>query len=245
MHANTVDPVSRGHDSRSTVFLRCAPFPLVAIRCAISGPTASAEQRRGRFATKADARRWLTLTESDIARGAWVDESSDGEMLSVYAARWIVERPGLSERSMALYSGLLRLHIAPQLGAVGLRRIAPAYGADLAAGVSRRWRRSEHGVEGVPLAARGLNTAFDDELIRRNPCRIKGAGVEHPAERPVLTLDQVMSWPTRSTPRYRMLVLLAVFASLRWGELMGLRQDGFRPDRWAVRVERSVVLDRC
>ena len=72
-----------------------------------------------------------------------------------------------------------------------------------------------------------LNTAFDDELIRRNPCRIKGAGVEHPAERPVLTLEQVMALADAIDPRYRLLVLLAVFASLRWGELMGLRKTDF------------------
>lgn len=49
-----------------------------------------------------------------------------------------------------------------------------------------------------------LNTAFDDELIRRNPCRIKGAGVEHPAERPVATLEQVMVLADAIDPRYRL-----------------------------------------
>jgi hypothetical protein len=36
-----------------------------------------------------------------------------------------------------------------------------------------------------------LNTAVDDELIRRNPCRIKGAGSERTAERPTITVEQV------------------------------------------------------
>ena len=43
-------------------------------------------------------------------------------------------------------------------------------------------------------------------------------------------------------PRYRLLVLLAVFASLRWGELMGLRKTDFDLVDGLVRVERSVVL---
>ena len=72
-----------------------------------------------------------------------------------------------------------------------------------------------------------LNTAGDDELIRRNPCRIRGAGVEHPGERPVLTLSEVIKLADSIDGRYRMLVLLAVFASLRWGELMGLRKTDF------------------
>ncbi len=36
-----------------------------------------------------------------------------------------------------------------------------------------------------------LNTAVDDGLIRRNPCRIKAAGNEDSPERPVLTVSQV------------------------------------------------------
>lgn len=33
-----------------------------------------------------------------------------------------------------------------------------------------------------------MNTAVEDGLIRRNPCRIKGAGSEDSPERPVLTV---------------------------------------------------------
>ncbi len=194
------------------------------------------------FATKADARRWLTLTESDIARGAWVDTEGSGEQLATYAARWISERPGLSERSIELYSGLLRLHVVPGLGRIGIRKITPAQ--------VRSWRQGllDGGVgastvsKAYRLLRAVLNTAFDDELIRRNPCRIKGAGVEHPAERPVATLEQVMVLADAIDPRYRLLVLLAVLASLRWGELVGLRKTDFDLVDGLVRIERSVVL---
>ena len=63
-----------------------------------------------------------------------------------------------------------------------------------------------------------------------------------PAERPVLALEQVMVLADAIDPRYRLLVLLAVFASLRWGELMGLRKTDFDLVDGLVRVERSVVL---
>ncbi len=61
-------------------------------------------------------------------------------------------------------------------------------------------------------------------MIRRNPCRIKGAGQEKSPERPVLTIRQVFALAAAIEPRYRALVLLAVFASLRWGELAALRR---------------------
>lgn len=203
------------------------------------GPDGARRAAPRTFATKADARRWLTLTESDITRGAWVDES-DGEMLSAYAARWITERSGLSARTIELYSGLLRLHIAPKLGAVGIRRITPA--------MVRTWRHEllDGGLgestmsKAYRLLRAVLNTASDDELIRRNPCRIKGAGVEHPAERPVLTLPEVFKLADSIEGRYRMLVLLAVFGSLRWGELMGLRKTDLDLTLGLVCIERAL-----
>ncbi len=67
-----------------------------------------------------------------------------------------------------------------------------------------------------------VNTAVDDELIRRNPCRIKGAGDEASPERPVATPEQVVALAGSMPARWRALVLLAAAASLRWGELMAL-----------------------
>jgi integrase len=192
------------------------------------------------FGTRTEARRWLSMMEADLARGRWNGDDSDRERLESYAARWIVERPGLSERSVALYQGLLRLHITPRLGHVGLRKISPA--------LVRTWRQGllDAGVgastvsKAYRLLRAVLNTAADDELIRRNPCRIKGAGVEHPEERPILTLVDVMGLAEAIDRRYRMLVLLAVFASLRWGELVALRKSDFDLGLGLVRIERSV-----
>lgn len=67
-----------------------------------------------------------------------------------------------------------------------------------------------------------LNTVVEDELIKRNPCRIKNAGVERPEERPVLTVPEVFRLASAVPPRFRALVLLATFGSLRWGELAAL-----------------------
>jgi integrase len=56
----------------------------------------------------------------------------------------------------------------------------------------------------------------------------------------VLTLTEVQRLADAIEPRYRLLVLLAVFGSLRWGELMGLRRSDFDVDAGLVRVERAV-----
>jgi hypothetical protein len=59
------------------------------------------------------------------------------------------------------------------------------------------------------------NTAVD-ERVRRNPCRIKGAGGEESPERPVATPARVQALVAAMPARWRALVLLAVSCSLRW-----------------------------
>jgi integrase len=83
-----------------------------------------------------------------------------------------------------------------------------------------------------------FNTAVDDGLIRRNPCRVKGAGQEKAPERPVLTVPQVYALAAVVDEHYRVLVLLAAFTSLRWGELAALRRSDIDIQARTVRVTR-------
>ena len=86
-----------------------------------------------------------------------------------------------------------------------------------------------------------MNTAADDGLIRRNPCRLKGAGQERSPERPVLTLRQVLALAEAVDARYRALILLAVFGSLRWAELAALRRCDIDLDARTVCIFRQLA----
>lgn len=132
------------------------------------------------FGTVTDADVWLTVTEAEMHKGTWIDPDAGRVPLGEYAARWIAERPGLAPRTVSLYSRLLAKHIEPKLGAVDLVDLTPAR--------IRTWRKGllDNGVGPVTVAKcyrllrSVLSTAVeDDELIRRNPCRIKGAGGGH------------------------------------------------------------------
>lgn len=58
-------------------------------------------------------------------------------------------------------------------------------------------------------------TALDDGAIKRNPCRVKGAGQGDSPERPTLTIAQVYALADATEQRYWALVLRAMFSSLR------------------------------
>ena len=64
------------------------------------------------FATKKAAEVWLTMQESEINRGDWLDSSAGAVPFVKYAAGWLDQRQ-LSPKTAQLYELLLRLPLAP------------------------------------------------------------------------------------------------------------------------------------
>ena len=175
------------------------------------------------FPTIADANAWLSTTETAIARGAWIDPRSSAITFESYADSWLESRPGLRPRTVELYRSLLDRHLVPAFGDHELGKLtAPSV---------RRWyarllrdadQRTVTLAKCYRLLRAILNTAVGDELIVRNPCTIKGAGIERSPERPVATIAQVWTLAGSVDPRFRCFVLTAAFAGLRFGELATL-----------------------
>jgi len=121
--------------------------------------------------------------------------------------------------------------------------------ADIKEAHVRRWRAEllDSGVSPASVAKAYrlmkaiMNTAVDDGIMRRNPCRVRGAGQDRSPKRPVLTVSQVVALGETVPERYRALVLLAAFGSLRWGELAALRRCDVEAGLGTVRVERSLT----
>jgi integrase len=131
--------------------------------------------------------------------------------------------------------------------------LEPTFGTEPIAAIRephvRRWRKQllDAGTSAVTVAKAYrllraiMGTAVDDRVIKRNPCQIKGASQETSAERPVLTIAQVFALADAVGPRYRAFVLLAVFGSLRWGELAALRRCDVDVGTGTVRVSRQLT----
>jgi Phage integrase, N-terminal SAM-like domain len=78
----------------------------------------------GTFDRKGDAERWLSVVESEILRGEWLDPLLSAVSLEEYARAWIKERQ-LRQRTRENYRDAWRLHIKPYLGSTQLRDITP------------------------------------------------------------------------------------------------------------------------
>ena len=193
------------------------------------------------FRTRSQANAWLAAARADLERGTWVDPDAGRVTLDQYARQWLAERPKLRPRTQELYESELRLHILPFLGELELRHLTSAR--------VRSWHSEllARGRPGAPTVAKCyrllraiMATAVEDELIARNPCVLRGAGVERSPERPVATVAEVYAIADAVEPRFRALVLLAAFTGLRLGELRGLRRQKLDLDQCIVQVTEQV-----
>ena len=189
------------------------------------------------FETKSDAQEWLNLTRADIDRDVWHDPDAGAVNFEKYALRWKEER-GLAPTTLDRYDGLLRLHILPTFGGKDLDEITPPS--------VRTWRAERLKATGATTVAKSyrllkaiLQTAVDDDLLRSNPCRIKGAGKEEADERPTATIEQVFDLADAMGPRWRLMVLLGAFASLRPEELAELRRRSVDLAACSLRVTQA------
>jgi integrase len=194
------------------------------------------------FPRKTDADRALALIEAEIAQGAWTDPDRAKIKLADYADVWISQRPGLRPRTVEIYRGLLRRHVAPYLGGVPLGKIDTPMIRDWRARLLDQGISISETAKAYRFLRAVLMTAADDRIIPRNPCRVRGAGEEKPDERPTLTVRQVYELADRMPGDcHRVLVLLAAFASLRWGEVTALRRCDIDIEAGTVTIARQHV----
>ena len=215
------------------------------------------------FNTKTDANSWLAVEESALRKGTWTDPtaetSADGSVVTfeTYAKRHIAiqtTRDGLLLRksTQALYMRLLETKLAT-FHAKALAEIK-------AAEVAEWWAESIAGgkvtsaSKAYKLLSSVLKRAVDEGLLVVNPCKVKGAQNADSGKKVTWpTPDEVSMIATAINPRYKVLVMLAAYGGLRFGEITELRRKDFnKVERiqddgtivlgYVINIDRGVTL---
>lgn len=190
------------------------------------------------FDTKLDAQAWLATIRADLVRDAWLPEDN-GTTFGRYAATWLEHRT-LKPRTRAHYRGLLESHILPTFAATPIRRLSPA--------LVREWHaKTALSTPTVRAHAYMLlkticATAVTDDLLPANPCRIRGAGqAKRVSKTEPASLDELAVLVEAMPPRYRLMILLASWCGMRFGELTELRSKDVDTKAGVIRIRRAVV----
>jgi integrase len=203
-----------------------------------------------------DAETYLRKVQSQIDAGTW--ESADAKRareeaalrdqltLRPYADAWLAGR-NLTGRTKSHYRSLLNEHILPTFGDAEVRAITPT--------TVRAWHatllvdKPTIRAHAYSLLRAICTTAVSEEVLDANPCRVRGAGNAKRVHDPVvLTLTELETLVSAMPERHRLLVLLASWCAMRWGELTELRRGDIVIGReddtltyGTIRVRRAVT----
>src|SRR3954454_20092316 len=208
------------------------------------GPDGRLRTAPNTFESRPDAARFLAAVETDMQRGLWSDPKTGDTTLRVYADAWLAERRvrghPLAPRTVDTYRHSLDMWILPFLGDMPLRTLTPA--------AVRRWHAEVAASTGTTATRQAyallraiLNTAVADDAIARNPCRIRGAGQARTPERPLIDPADVERAAAAMPSGLEATVLLALWAHLRIGEVLGLERRDVDLDAGTLTVDRQVV----
>jgi len=195
------------------------------------------------FTTEKAAGNFRTKVEGDELAGMAVDPRAGDITFTDYSEHWLdtrlVKGRPLSPMTRRGYDALLRRHLEPTFGKARLRRIS--------ADQVRKWYAETTKSASADQAAKAyrllraiMSTAVEDDRIGRNPCRIRGGGIERTEERPMVSTATVLDLADAIDAKLRALVLVAGFGGLRTGELLGLQRQDVDELHGVIHVRRQV-----
>jgi integrase len=179
--------------------------------------------------------------ESRIIKGKWnpTDDVVQDQTLAAYANPWLADRD-LKPRTRVLYRNLLDERILPALGSKPL--------VSLTASHVRAWYVDQGAnqptarAHAYALLRTILGSAVIDGMLPTNPCHLRGASQrtrQHRIE--PATLPQLELIICNMPKQYRLMILLASWCALRFGELTELRRRDLDLSHARVRVTRGVT----
>lgn len=147
------------------------------------------------FATKADANAFLDAVSASIGRGDWIDPELGRISFARYAELWLAQRTDIRPRTHEQYALLIENKLKPVFGERELAKITPlhvrSWYADVAAQTPGAARSAYRLLKAI------FNTAILDDLIVKNPCRVKGG---EPIESPTDESPTSTRWQRSRNP---------------------------------------------
>jgi integrase len=163
-----------------------------------------------------------------------------------YLDRWLSDsvRGTVRTSTFERHEGIIRLHIKPFLGHVGLKKLASVHvrglhreklDAGLATATVRKIHSTLH---------KALSQAVVDGLIPRNAADVKAPRPAPEEMQPLSEAEARAFLDAARGDRFEPLYMLAISTGLRRGELLGLRWKDVDLERATLRVGRALVRER-
>lgn len=177
------------------------------------------------FLSKSEATRWLTLAESQMLKGEWLDPDLGQIRLDRWSERWMASRADLKPKTRAGYASLLRSRILPIFGQRPISGIRPLDVQEWIAGLQVEGVSPSRIRQAAHLLGAMMKDAVASGLVATNPCQSAKLPRMPRREMQFFTAGQVESLTEAIAAPYGVLVLVLAYGGLRFGEAAALRQN--------------------
>lgn len=202
------------------------------------------------FDGKGDAGAWLAMRQAELLEHRWrppEPAAPDQTLFREYADSWVEKRRNrdgqpLKPRTKALYRGLLNGHILPTFGSWPVVEITADMVDDWYDGLlPDAPTRRAHAYTLLHSIMKSASTGRR-RVTETNPCQIEHATKARRKFNPSpATPEQVRILVEHMPDRLQLMVLLAAWCGLRYGELAELRRHDLDPASMTVTVRRGVT----
>jgi len=235
----------RAREKRSFATIRKLPSGRFQVR--YTGPDGVRHTAPATFGARIDAEAFVVAKRREIDRGVWdatAETKREKITFGVYATGWVEARQvagrPIKDRTREHYYAILEDHLLPVFGGRQIVAITPRDVREWHAGalVDRPTMRSH----AYSLLRTIMTSAVNDELIDSNPCRITGAGRAKRVHkiRPA-SIDELATVTAAMPERLQLMVILASWCAMRFGETVELRRGDIDLGDQVIRIRRAAV----
>lgn len=227
-------------------------LPSGRYRARYTGPDGKRYPAPVTFDTTTDARTWLSLRRTEIARDEWRPRAKRKLVnFGDYAREHIDTRtnsrgetlkPRTRDEYLRLLAGPLQVFESRNLQSITAEDV-------------RRWNRDQLATGKATQTARAylllksvMATAVEDGYLKSNPCRIKGAAKARTGRQvQPPTAAELSIIVSTIDPRLSLMVEVAAWGGLRWGEITELRRGDitFDGDTAVLAIARAVTYTKA
>lgn len=198
-------------------------------------------ERSRTFDRKIDAEQFLAQTESDKARGAWLDPALAEVPFGDWAERWLATTAHLKPKTIAGYQSLLRSRIMPEFQDARIGAIRPIDIREWVSGMQADGLSASRCRQACHLVGAILQTAVEDGRIAGSPCTSIKLPRLPQVEMAYMAPEQLRAVLRSVAADYRVFVELLAIGGLRFGEAAALRHGRCDLARSRVIVAESLA----
>ena len=186
---------------------------------------------------------WFTKTQSEVSLGIYQSEEQKRLTLNEYISTWEKSKVRAGDRTMLRYKTSLDNQILPHLGHERLDGITPQMVRAWVVSLVQEGLGSSSVKKAHSLLRQILKTAFEDEIIRRNPVQKIELPSVVPSEKRALTIEELIQLENEC-PNHRALILVMGLMGLRVGEARALQVQDVNLFKREIIVRRAMTYDK-